>query len=295
MRIFCRVLACVVAAIVLLFLTVVLIRMDDPWSELACTHEEIDIVTGRVRITTYRAFCKTSENIQNSELTEALLPEDLKAPAQWRRVNTFAPGLSHSPHYRFHGAFAQIPFLRLAWASASVYTDLLPEFKRATARHLFALWQEFDGDDGADNYLRRLADLARESGNTPGWIEKVIAMEMPSYRNEDSQLVQRYSYPCGKPLKEAAGYRGSHGEFVAHGIFAEWDPDANLESWGRMEHGKLQGVRFDSVGEPEMSATEFKGNTFSRWMDKTEIVRHPDYPLALATKNAGQLQFDRRD
>ena len=55
----------------------------------------------------------------------------------WFRVNTFSPGLRHSPHYHFHGAVAQTHDMEQI-------CDLIhagPEEKRRIAENILRLWQ----------------------------------------------------------------------------------------------------------------------------------------------------------
>lgn len=128
-----------------------------PWSPINCTHKDVDIHTGRVRLTRYILWLCVHESVEDSALTKALLPEDLSATApEWHHAVTLSPGLGHSPHYIFHSAIAQIRQLELAWSLA----EFTPAARRASARRILQLWEQTGGDDGAKPYLRALDTLA---------------------------------------------------------------------------------------------------------------------------------------
>ena len=65
-----------------------------PWSPLNCRHQDIDIKSGRLRFQRYLLFCKVSEQIRESPISEAIGDElaDTSNSPEWHRVNTFSPG-----------------------------------------------------------------------------------------------------------------------------------------------------------------------------------------------------------
>ena len=82
------------------------------WSPLNCGHEEVDINTGRVRHTKYFLFYQIGDRTEDTWVSRASSKSN-KSP-DWHRVNTFSPGVGHSPHYNFHGAIHQITTLERA-------------------------------------------------------------------------------------------------------------------------------------------------------------------------------------
>lgn len=128
-----------------------------PWSPINCTHHDVDIHSGRVRLTRYVFWLRVHESFEDSALTKALRPEDYAATKpEWRHAVTLSPGLGHSPHYTYHSAIAQIRQLELAWSLA----EFTPAARRASARRILQLWQRAGGDDGAKPYLLALDNLA---------------------------------------------------------------------------------------------------------------------------------------
>ncbi len=123
------------------------------WSPLNCWHDDVDINTGRVRHTRYLLFCQIGDRTAETWLSRA---RDIsKTSPDWRRVNTFSPGVGHSPHYRFHGAIHQIKTLELA--DNTIPFD--PVARRRVADALLTLWQ---GGSylGADEFVEKVAHTA---------------------------------------------------------------------------------------------------------------------------------------
>ena len=131
-----------------------------PWSPINCWHYEVDIHSGRIRYTRYLAFVPISQRIDESALSRALHPDDLRdSHPDWRRALTLSPGVRHSPHYIFHSAIVQIQELDMVWQAGG----FTPAAKRSSAKRVLALWQEGQSDDAAKPYLRAISDLAFRS------------------------------------------------------------------------------------------------------------------------------------
>lgn len=77
------------------------------------------------------------------------IPSDETTASFWRRVNSFSPLASHSPHYSFHSALAQVHQLQTA-VSLEVLTE--PEKKRIV-EGLLENWQDSDDYHSAGDYL----------------------------------------------------------------------------------------------------------------------------------------------
>jgi hypothetical protein len=131
-----------------------------PWSPINCWHYEVDIHSGQIRYTRYLAFIPITQRIEDSALSRALRPEDLRYPLpDWRRALTFSPGVRNSPHYIFHSAIAQIRELEIIWQAG----DFTPAARRSSAKRVLELWQEGQSDDAAKPYLRAISDIAFRS------------------------------------------------------------------------------------------------------------------------------------
>ncbi|NNJ27023.1 hypothetical protein [Alienimonas chondri] len=133
------------------------------WSPLNCWHDEVDLNSGRIRRTRYLLYCQIGEQIEENWVSRARDGAD--GPPDWRRVNTFSPGVRHSPHYQFHGAIHQIKMLELA-------DDVVPfesAARRKAADRLLLLWRTEQSDFGADEFVHAVASTAldrHENGAT---------------------------------------------------------------------------------------------------------------------------------
>jgi len=131
-----------------------------PWSPINCTHRDVDIMSGRVRLTRYIFWLPVHESVEDSALTRALQSDVLTAATpQWHHAVTLSPGLRHSPHYIFHSAISQIQELELVWK----LTEFTPAARRASARRILELWQQGGRDDDANPYLNALSELSDKS------------------------------------------------------------------------------------------------------------------------------------
>ena len=131
-----------------------------PWSPINCWHYEVDIHSGRIRYTRYFAFVPISQRIDESTLSRALQPEDLRdSHPDWRRALTLSPGVRNSPHYIFHSAIAQIRELEVVWQAG----EFTVAAQRSSAKRVLELWQEGQSDDAAKPYLCAISDLAFRS------------------------------------------------------------------------------------------------------------------------------------
>jgi hypothetical protein len=111
------------------------------WSPICCWHEDIDIHSGRIRRTSYLMWCCVSDRVEQTAISRALPPEDIgtRRP-EWKRVNTFSPGVRHSPHYTYHGAITDAELLANIWE----WGRLTPAERRQSARELLAAWKSGD-------------------------------------------------------------------------------------------------------------------------------------------------------
>jgi len=126
------------------------------WSPLNCWHEEIDLNSGRVRRTSYLLYCQVGDRTEETWLSRAR--GNSNAPPDWRRVNTFSPGVHYSPHYRFHGAIHQVNMLE----GADDAIPFNPDARRQVADTLLSLWQIGDSYTAADEFVDGVARTAIE-------------------------------------------------------------------------------------------------------------------------------------
>ena len=137
-----------------------------PWSPVNSWTESIDINSGRIRHQRFLLYRCISDTTKDSPLTEALDPSDLAGVSpEWYAAVTLSPGVRNSPHYAYHGAIYQIGELQNLWEMG----QFTPAARRATARHLLALWKASGSYFGADNALSSLYDTTdkAERGGRP--------------------------------------------------------------------------------------------------------------------------------
>lgn len=131
----------------------------NPWSEIMCCHEEINIQTAQVRYSRYVYFVKVTEQTEDTGLSDHVeISGDNISSAFWRRANTFSPLASHSPHYSFHGALAQVHQLQTAF-SLKVLSEAE---KKQAVEGLLKKWRESDDCHSAGQYVDDLLDGAIE-------------------------------------------------------------------------------------------------------------------------------------
>ncbi len=126
------------------------------WSPINCWHEEINIKTGQARYTRSLWFVTISTRVEDTALSEALRGEivDVSDIEPWHRVNTFSPGVHHSPHYLFHSAHMMAKQLGAIFQMLEVG----PEGRQAIAKEVLRLWQVDGNDGGAERLVHELLE-----------------------------------------------------------------------------------------------------------------------------------------
>jgi hypothetical protein len=129
-----------------------------PWSRMNCRSQEINIKTGQARYSRYLWYIKVSERVEDTLLSKVLAGEsvDVAQIVPWHMVNTFSPGLHHSPHYRFHGALCQAGEIELLFEMLEPDT----ERKSQIVRDILGLWQTQGSYYAASRYLAVLFEEA---------------------------------------------------------------------------------------------------------------------------------------
>ena len=248
-----------------------------PWSELNCRHEDVDITSGRLRAIQYLLFCKVWEQVKDSPLSSAL-PAELLANVKpkWERVNTFSPGVHHSPHYLFHSATYQIHKLSLLWDAH----DLSGPVRQKTALHVLALWQHSQSDSLADCYLDELGELL-DGEKRSQTIDTILHLEMPKIETAGTKSVHTMFYPSGQPMDRAEGYVAADGKFVRHGVWESWYANGKRRSYGHFENGKHHGRRFEWDFDGKLIVIErFTHDTLTEYKSEN-LESHPEYKTAL--------------
>ena len=88
----------------------------DPWSRLYNEKQELDLYSGRARITWHRLYLQTGQEIRETPLSESLgSGGEHASDEKWVTVNVFGFGGGISPHFAYHGALADIDTLAKYW------------------------------------------------------------------------------------------------------------------------------------------------------------------------------------
>lgn len=141
-----------------------------PWSPICCWNDEIGLDTARARTTTYVLWMRVHMREEPTILSLTLEVPQTVSETRWRTVNTFSPGVSHSPHYDFHGALAQIADLEYCW----VRNQYSPEARRLSAQALLDRWRSTDNYYSADKLLRSLKQISRDRAITNDEVRRQI-------------------------------------------------------------------------------------------------------------------------
>lgn len=121
-----------------------------PWSPMCRSEHDMNLVSGRTRVIYRVAFMPMRETAEATELSRIVnRPDD---PAQWVRVCTFCPGISHSPHHRYHSAG------RVCMSFELVKWDA--EAKRLVCEHFLRRLREEGDDKGGGDFSGKVAGLS---------------------------------------------------------------------------------------------------------------------------------------
>ena len=132
-----------------------LLPLIQPWTFINCRDVEIDVNSGRKRISRYLYGITVGREISETSLSSEV--SDPGSPDHWVLVSRFGPYGGHSPHYVYHSAIAQIKQLAAIW---DIY-DLDAHYRQTTGRGLLREWQTTGSDASADSYLRRISEEAK--------------------------------------------------------------------------------------------------------------------------------------
>jgi hypothetical protein len=193
-------------------------------------HQEVDIMTGRLRFTRYHRSCMVSQKIESSPLSEAL-PSKMVSDAkpEWHSVNTFSFGSSVSPHHIFHGGIAQIRSLELLWGNLNPP----PDVRRAMAEHVLALWQHSRRDSTADKYLGWFCDqfpeIEEQGERQQAVFDRLLLLKITAQHPTNGVTKFTAYYPDGTVMDEYHAYLNDKGDRVKHGVWTSWHSPTNGE------------------------------------------------------------------
>lgn len=132
-----------------------LFPLIDPWSEINCRKQWINIESGRARLERYIWFVKVSSHDEETALSNALGASTAKDDA-WRLVNTFGTWQGHSPHHGFHGALNQVN----VFETIAKDREWSVEKKREVALAVTAHWRTDGHYHHVDKYLQKQYELS---------------------------------------------------------------------------------------------------------------------------------------
>ena len=118
---------------------------------LDCEYQDVDIASGKVRISKYFWHVPVSIEVKETEMSKAL--STTNAP-DWRRANLFIGSSGVSPHYAFHGAMSQVRRLERVWE----YCKVPAEFRRKQAAQVIAAWKQKKSYFGASDIVSSIEE-----------------------------------------------------------------------------------------------------------------------------------------
>jgi hypothetical protein len=187
-------------------------------------------MTGKLRFTRYLFYCNISERIEDSPIS-TVLPAEMIASSTpvWHRVNTFSPGIHHSPHYIFHSAIHQIHMIENLWS----LLNPPPEVKQKMALHLLALWQHSETDFIADNYIRwflkQLPMIEKSEEECKALFDHLLSLNITMKQETDGVTKFTAFYPDDTIMDQYHAYLNDSGERVKHGEWTTWHSSTDGE------------------------------------------------------------------
>ena len=229
-----------------------------------------------MKFSRYLFFINISERTEDSDLSKILSKEQVVGTIpEWHRVNTFSPGMRHSPHYTFHSAFHQIAQLALWWKMEEVP----PAVRKKTAQHLVALWKYAGSDSLAKGYLIFLP-YAQNVMQRQAIFERIESLSMPLFETNRSDITVTVFYPDGIPLERCRGFFGVKGNFIRDGVSEMWHSDGRIKLYGHYKRGELDDRRFQWEKDGKLSCIEvFRSGDLIKYESK-DLDQHTDCKIA---------------
>jgi hypothetical protein len=164
--------------VVVVFLgAVVLLVLSLLWwlyPNVSRTNYEVDIRSGRIRLTHFFLTRQTSQQIEESPISK-LLPPPTTQP-DWHYVVTSELGSNVRAHWNFHGAIAQMSRLETLW----LMTRFTDDAKREVARNVLNLWQDSGSYFDAGTYIQTLEAASDRASTKPGTILTIADLPPPA-------------------------------------------------------------------------------------------------------------------
>lgn len=153
------------------YIIAAMIGLIAPWSRMNNTEQELDLFSGRARTTRYFFHCRISQETLDTPISKALASTSGgESKEKWVFVNIFQPGISNSPHFKYHGAFFQTNRLTKWWEMGNFNA----EARAKTARQLLRVWRDGGSYQAADHYFEQLSDwLIDNESNHPLTADKI--------------------------------------------------------------------------------------------------------------------------
>jgi hypothetical protein len=144
------------------------------WTRWSCTHEWFDVTAGQIKVEDWAYFRKRGETIKDSPFTE-LYRELIGEPPDpdWRLMNTFSPGVRHSPHYIYHTVYVDVVYILRLFDHA----EFKEEAKREIIQTVARMWPEEDHWSLTRDYLEAIDWLTTREGR--GGDGRIEAEELP--------------------------------------------------------------------------------------------------------------------
>ncbi len=97
----------------------------DPWSRLYNEKQELDLYSGRARITWHRLYVQTGQEIRETPVSESLGSiSEHASDEKWVTVYVFGFGGGGSPHFIYHGALYDVGTLAKYWERYTLMKQL---------------------------------------------------------------------------------------------------------------------------------------------------------------------------
>lgn len=148
-----------------------IVPLFSPWSRINCREFELDLVSGRERVTRYLYGVPVHRELRGTAASDALgAAVSDHDEAEWVRTNTFGPFTRHSPHYVYHSASHQVKMLELVWDEFGYDAD----GRRETAQELLSRFRSTGSDSAGDDYIQELTKIGEQgAGGQPATTPRV--------------------------------------------------------------------------------------------------------------------------
>jgi hypothetical protein len=148
----------VLGGIGLLLVLMLGVLMFDPWSEVNCWHNSIDVVAGRHRYERYLFWVRVVDRVEDGGATlwyRRLIGEPPEP--EWHPVITLSPVIGFSPHYVHHHSAGVLRHLEYVLDLPTLTDDA----RKCVITEFFARLRDETASDSAYEYLDQVDKLAK--------------------------------------------------------------------------------------------------------------------------------------